>query len=175
MVLPVSREFLAYSLIDGNGAKRATTFQDFGSGRLSPYLRPLRCESHQPQIMQHDLLLLPTPIAWPPRSWELKNINAHEEWCLDDWFPAQQDACWVIRETVESKPLQESFVLMPASEKSDRPVFFISLFAETQPAQLVKELAELYNVADAHALNSPETMERLTSLYEQVRDFPLAK
>ena len=64
---------------------------------------------------------------------------------------------------------------MPASEESDRPVFFIALFAETEPKQLIKELAALYKVSADTALNSPETMERLNSLYEKVRDFPLAK
>ena len=94
---------------------------------------------------------------------------------MDDWFPAQKDACWVIREAEDSKPLQESFLLMPASEKSDRPVFFIALFAETEPKQLVKELAALYKVSPDAALDSPETMERLESLYKKVRDFPLDK
>ena len=81
----------------------------------------------------------------------------------------------MIREAEDSKPLQESFLLMPASEESDRPVFFIALFAETEPKQLIKELAKLYKVSPDAALNSPETMQRLNSLYEKVRDFPLAK
>ena len=94
---------------------------------------------------------------------------------MDDWFPAQKDACWVIREAEDSKPLQESFLLMPASEPSERPVFFIALFAESEPKQLVKELAALYKVPEDAALNSSETMERLNALYDKVRDFPLAK
>ena len=94
---------------------------------------------------------------------------------MDDWFPAQKDACWDIREAEDSKPLQESFLLMPASEKSDRPVFFIALFAETEPKQLVRELAALYKVSPDTALNSPATMQRLNALYEKVRDFPLTK
>ena len=81
----------------------------------------------------------------------------------------------MIREAEDSKPLQESFLLMPAEEKSDRPVFFIALFAETEPKQLIKELAALYKVSPDTALNSPETMERLNNLYQQVRDFPLSK
>ena len=94
---------------------------------------------------------------------------------MDEWFPAQKDACWVIREAKDSKPLQESFLLMPANGPSDRPVFFIALFAETEPKQLVQELATLYKVSPDAALNSSETMERLNALYEKVRDFPLAK
>jgi hypothetical protein len=68
---------------------------------------------------------------------------------LDDWFPAQKEACWVIREAEDSRPLQESFLLMSAAEKSDRPVFLIALFAETEPKQLVQELAALYQVSAA--------------------------
>lgn len=170
-----SRKFLAYALVDGNGAKRAKKHQDFGAGPVSPYVRPLICERHQPRIKQHDLLLLPTPMAWPPNLGEVDDNNAHEEWCFDDWFPAQKDSCWVIRETADSKPLQESFVLMPASEKSDLPVFFVALFAETQPTQLVKELAALYGVSPDSVLDSPETMERLNSLYENMCDFPFSK
>lgn len=94
---------------------------------------------------------------------------------MDDWFPAQKEACWVIREAEGSKPLQESFLLVPATEKSDRPVFFIALFAETEPKQLAQELAALYKVSADSALGSAETMERLNSLYEKVRNFPLAK
>lgn len=167
------RKFLAYTLVDGNGAKRAKKHQDFGAGPVSPYVRRLICERHQPRIKQHDLLLLPTPMAWPPNLGEVDDNNAHEEWCFDDWFPAQKDSCWVIRETADSKPLQESFVLMPASEKSDRPVFFVALFAETEPAELVQELSALYQVSPQELLNSPEKMERLQSLYEKVRTFPL--
>ena len=81
----------------------------------------------------------------------------------------------MIREAEDSKPLQESFLLMPASEPSERPVFFIALFAETEPAQLVTELATLYKVSPDAPLNSAETMSRLQLLYEKVRDFPLGK
>ena len=174
------RRFLAYSLLDGNGARRMKISEGvLTSSRISPYVRPLVCDQHQPKIKQHDTLLLPTPMRWPPNlnAWvESHGDNhAHEEWCLDDWFPAQKDACWVIREADDSKPLQESFLLMSASEESDRPVFFVALFAETEPKQLVKELAALYKVSADTALNSPETMERLNSLYEKVRDFPLTK
>ena len=174
-----AHRFLAYSLLDGNGAKRGSRFSESSSGPISPYVRPLICDLRQPKIEQHDELLLPTPLAWPPTERDQLGLKLdatpHEEWCLDDWFPAQKDACWVIREAEDSKPLQESFLLMPASEKSDRPVFFIALFAETEPKQLVKELAALYKVSADTALNSPETMERLNSLYEKVRDFPLSK
>jgi hypothetical protein len=61
---------------------------------------------------------------------------------------------------------------MPASERSDRSVFFIALFAETEPKQLIQELAALYKVSADTALDSPETMQRL---YEKVHDFPLGK
>ena len=138
-------------------------------------MRPLICELHQPRIKQHDELLLPTPLGWAPTRQESVSDFAHEEWCLDDWFPAQPDACWVIREAEDSKPLQESFLLMPASQPSDRPVFFTALFAETEPIQLIKELAALYQVSPDKALNSPETMQRLQDLYEKVRDYPLSK
>lgn len=169
--------FLAYSLVDGNGVKRERRFQETKIGPISPYVRPMICNRHQPRIKQHDQLLLPSPLRWPPTKWERMkgDYKAHEEWCLDDWFPAQKEACWVIREAEGSKPLQESFLLMPATEKSDRPVFFIALFAETEPKQLVRELAALYKVSADTALNSPETMERLNSLYEKLRNFPLAK
>ena len=175
-----ARRFLAYSLLDGNGARRTEISEEAGtSSWISPYVRPLVCDRHQPRIKQHDALLLPTPMGWPPtlKAQERTRLDesAHEEWCLDDWFPAQKDACWVIREAEDSKPLQESFLLMPASEKSDRPVFFIALFAETEPKQLVKELAALYKVSPDKALNSPETMARLQALYEKIRDFPLDK
>ena len=170
------RRFLAYSILDGNGVKRARRFQQTADGPISSYIRPLICDRHQPKIKQHDELLLPSPMAWPPTQWEKRvDPSPHEEWCLDDWFPAQKDACWVIREAEDSKPLQESFLLMSASEESDRPAFLIALFAETEPKQLVKELAALYKVSADTALNSPETMERLNSLYEKVRDFPLAR
>ena len=173
------RRFLAYFLVDGNGAKRAKGSQNSRSGQISPYVRPLSCLRHQPKIIQHDELLLPTPMAWPPthkaRMASQVDYDAHEEWCLDDWFPAQKDACWVIREAEDSKPLQESFLLMPASQPSERPVFFTALFAETEPKQLIQELAALYQVSPDKALNSPETMQRLQALYEKVRDFPLSK
>ena len=176
MASSATRQFLAYSLLDGNGAKRAKRFPDSPTGPLSPYVRPLNCERHQPRIKQHDLLLLPTPLGWAPNlSEKASTQNPHEEWCLDDWFPAQEDACWVVRETEESRPLQESFSLMAARDKSDRPVFSVALFAETEPKQLVRELAVLYKVSSDSALNSPETMERLNALYEKVRDFPLSK
>lgn len=166
------RHFLAYFLLDGNGARRERGNDLLTTSRISPYVRPLTCDRHQPGIKQHDMLLLPTPLSWSHDEWRVQE-NAHEEWCLDDWFPAQKDACWVIRETAESRPLQESFVLMPAREASDRPIYFISLFAETKPSQLAQELASLHGVSADEALNSPETMERLNSLYEKVRDFPI--
>ncbi|MBC7818130.1 MAG: hypothetical protein IAG10_14670 [Planctomycetaceae bacterium] len=172
------RRFLAYALLDGNGGARPRDDKSTHS-RISAYVRPLICNRHQPKIKQHDELLLPTPLGWPPTEKDLRETKLekipHEEWCLDDWFPAQKDSCWVIREAKDSKPLQESFLLMPASEPSDRPVFFIALFAETEPKQLVQELATLYKVSPDAALNSSETMERLNALYEKVRDFPLAK
>jgi hypothetical protein len=173
------RRYLGYSILDGFGGRRT----DRGPGnvtrdRLSPYMRPLLCKQYQPKINQHDELLVPTPLPWAPNwSEKLKTHRgvAHEEWCLDEWFPAQKDACWVVREAEDSKPLQESFLLMPASEKSDRPLFLIALFAETEPRRLVTELAALHNVSPDPVLNSPETMERLESLYQKVRDFPLDK
>ncbi len=171
------RQFLAYALVDGNGACRPESDQ-FVTNGISSFVRPLKCSGHQPKVQRHDELLLPTPKGWPG-TYRLKEsvseLYPYEDWCLDDWFPAQKDACWVIREAEDSKPLQESFLLMPASEKSDRPVFFIALFAETEPKQLVKELAALYKVSPDKALNSPETMARLQALYEKVRDFPLDK
>jgi hypothetical protein len=169
------RQFLAYALVDGNGAKRETTFVKYRSGRVSPYIRPLDCERHQPRINQHDLLLMPTPIGWPPRFGELPLQVPHEEWCFDDWFPAQPEACWVIREAVDSKPLMESFLLMPAEEPSDRPVFFVAVFAETEPIRLVKELAALYRVSPDEVLESNETMAYLTKLYEQLINFDLSQ
>ena len=64
--------------------------------------------------------------------------------------------------------------LMPASEKSDRPLFFIALFAEPEPKPLIKELvAALYEVSPDKALNSLETMEKLNALSPKVKDFPL--
>lgn len=175
-----TRRFLAYSLLDGNGARRMKISEGMlTAGGMTPYVRPLQCNQHQPRINRHDELLLPLPIGWPPtrRDQAAAHVDdtAHEEWCLDDWFPAQKDACWVIREAEDSQPLQESFLLMPASEKSDRPVFFIALFAETEPKQLIQELTALYKVSPDKALNSPETMARLQSLYEKIRDFPLDK
>ncbi|MDB5344621.1 MAG: hypothetical protein JWP89_2998 [Schlesneria sp.] len=170
-----ARRFLAYMVVDGNGARRRQWIDSSAGPPVSQYVRPLRCDLHQPKSKQHDQLLLPTPLGWAPTSSESKYSTAHEEWCLDDWFPAQKDTCWVIREAEDSKPLQESFLLMPASEKSDRPVFFIALFAEAEPKQLIKELAALYNVSADKALSSPDTMARLQSLYEKVRDFPLDK
>lgn len=173
------RRFVAYSLLDGNGARRwhpSEIYKRPASEKISPYVRPLRCERHQPKIQQHDELLLPTPLAWAPTIREsIREQKTNEEWCLDDWFPAQKDACWVIREAGDSKPLQESFLMMSASEPSDRPVFFIALFAETEPKQLVQELATLHKVSPAAALESSETMERLNALYEKLRDFPLAE
>jgi hypothetical protein len=171
--------FLSYPLIDGNGAWRDDNPDELPVNPISSFVRPLTCTQHHPRILQHDQLLLPTPLGWPATESEATNrrvpIMPNEDWCLDDWFPAQKDACWVIREAEDSKPLQESFLLMPASEKSDRPVFFIALFAETEPKQLLTELAALYNVSADKALNSPETMARLNSLYEKIRDFPLDK
>ncbi len=172
------RRFLAYALLDGNGGARPRNEKSTYSG-ISAYVRPLICNRHQPKMNQHDELLLPTPLGWPPTEKDLRETKLdkipHEEWCLDDWFPAQKDACWVIREANDSKPLQESFLLMSASEPSDRPVFFIALFAETEPKQLVHELAVLYKVSPDATLESSDTMERLNALYEKVRDFPLAK
>lgn len=173
------RRFLAYSLLDGNGGKRAKRFQMTAAGPISPYVRPLTCNLHQPKTQQHDDLLLPVPLGWPSDREESAtykvNSISHEAWCLDDWFSAQPHACWVIREAKDSKPLQESFLLMPATEQSDRPVFSIAVFAETEPKQLIAELATLYQASADAALNSPETMERLNRLYEQVRDYPLTK
>lgn len=174
------RQFLGYSLVDGNGGMRPIKYLMTSDGPVSPYARPLLCDQHQPKIRQHDELLLPTPLPWPPMekvySWSLENFSpyhGHEEWCLDDWFPAQTDSCWVIREAKDSRPLQESFLLMPASEESDRPAFVIALFAETEPRQLVTELAALFKVSPDATFNSPEAMSQLNSLYWQVRDFPL--
>lgn len=173
------RSFLAYSLLDGNGAKRAKRFQQTADGPISPYVRPLTCKLHQPKTKQHDDLLLPAPGGWAPtynhRQQYRTSHEGNEFWCLDDWFPAQPHACWVVREAKDSKPIQESFLLMPASEKSDRPVFFIALFAETEPKRLIAELAALYKVSPDAALNSPETLDRLNRLYEQVRNYPLTK
>jgi len=167
------RRFLAFALVDGNGALRIG-----GSGESS-FVRPLECALHQPKCGEYSELLLPTPLIWAATEKEMvqneTDFSPCEDWCLDDWFPAQKDACWVIREAKDSKPLQESFLLMPASEKSDRPVFFIALFAETEPKQLIKELAALYKVSPDKALNSPETIQQLQTLYEKVRDFPLGK
>jgi hypothetical protein len=173
-----SRQFLAYTLVDGAGAKRLGTYMKHAGGLASPYLRPLRCASHQPRISHHDLLLLPTPITWPSTPDEFmksKLSGPHEEWCFDDWFPAQPEACWVIREAEDSKPLMESFLLMPAEEPSDRPVFFVAVFAETEPVRLVKELAALYRVSPDEVLESNETMAHLTKLYEQLINFDLSQ
>ena len=90
---------------------------------------------------------------------------------MDDWFPSQMDAWSVIRETVDAKSLQESFALTPAGDKSDLPVFVIAPFAETEPKQLVYELAALYQVSSEATLNSPDAMRRLEALYEKLRDF----
>ena len=170
-----TEQFLAYALIDGNGARRNDLIRGFQMsdlGEVSPYLRPLSYNAHQPRINQHDLLLLPVPIGWPPRSGDrVHSQDSYEEWSFDDWFPAQPDACWVIRETADSKPLQESFVLMPAREESELPVFLIVLFAETEPAQLVRELAALHEVEAESLLNSEEEMGRLRRLYEEVSTF----
>ena len=173
------RRFLSYTLLDGNGAKRAKRYQKTADGPISPYIRTLTCKMHQPKTKQHDELLLPAPGVWPPTYLDRQELTPvhglNETWCLDDWFPAQPHACWVIREAEDSKPIQESFLLMPASEKSDRPIFFIALFAETEPKHLIAELAKLYQVSPNAVLNSPETLERLNRLYQQVGDFPLAK
>lgn len=173
------RRFLAYSLVDGNGVKRTNGFQTTGDGPISPYVRPLSCRLHQPRTKQHDELLLPVPVQWPDPSRENQSsrslYEAHETWCLDDWFPAQPDACWVIREAEDSQPLKESFQLMPASERSDRPVFTIAVFAESEPKQLTTELAQLYQVPAVEGLNSAATQQRLQRLYERVRNFPLSK
>ncbi len=168
-----TREFLAYALVDGSGAKRENFFLKYAGGLVSPYMRPLICDRHQPRIKQHDLLLMPTPLAWPERVTDKEFLGSHEEWCLDDWFPAQEEACWVIREAEDSKPLQESFLLMPAEEASDRPVFFVAVFAETEPKRLVKELSALHLVSPDKILSSAEVMARLQELYEDVRTFDL--
>ncbi|MCY2967065.1 MAG: hypothetical protein NT069_26090, partial [Planctomycetota bacterium] len=167
--------FLAYSLLDGNGVKRARRVQMTADGPISPYVRPLFCESHQPKTKQHDDLLLPVPVDWPPQTGRDRrphlNAIAHEMWCLDDWFPEQPHACWVIREASDSQPLRESFLLMPASEKSDRPVFSIVLFADSEPRRLIEELSKLFQTSAETVLSSPATLERLDSLCEKVRDW----
>ncbi len=174
-----TRRFLAYALLDGNGCQRNLTAKDIANGKVSSKIRPLLCKSHQPRILQHDELLLPTPLGWPPTEkdkWEVELDDIpHEEWCLDDRFPAQSDACWVVREAEDSKPLQESFLLMPAREQSDRPVFFVALFAETEPRQLLKELAALYRASPDQALQSADTMTQLESLYRQLRNATIGK
>lgn len=164
--------FLAYVLVDGNGPIRERS--RLTSDRVSSFVRPLKCSKHQPRIRQHDLLLLPTPTEWPPTHQAASKARVdrcpHEDWCLDDWFHAQPDACWVLRLAEDSKPLQESFLLMPASEKSDRSVFLIVVFAETAPKQLITELAALYNVPSAPVLDSNETMRQISLLYKAVSE-----
>jgi hypothetical protein len=161
--------YLAYALLDGAGLPAA--------GRAGR--RPLLCHSHQPRTLRFEDLLVPTPKAWPPTIRELTEmaaidesvLYANEEWCLDEWFPQQPDAVWVVREAEDSKPLQESFLLMPAREKSDRPLFLIALFAETEPQQLVEELAAVHGVPAAPVLQSTEAMSRLRELYDRVKTF----
>jgi hypothetical protein len=174
-----TRHFLAYALLDGNGAKRERRYQKTVEGPISPYVRPLLCHQYQPKIKQHDELLLPAPLAWPPNKVEFDSVKRdhepHEEWCLDEWFPAQKDACWVVREAADSKPLRESFLLGPANEKSDRPLFLIAVFIETEPQRLVSELSTLFQVSPDAVLNSPETMKRLNALYEKLCVFKFGK
>lgn len=171
-----TRRFLAYALVDGNGGLRTQDLhQQTALGLVSPYMRPLTCPPHQPRVLQHDLLLMPSPIVWATTAaecwaFELVNQGSYEMWCLDDWFPAQEDAVWVIRETPDSKPLLESFELLPARTKSDNPVFLIAVFAETPPSQLIREFAALQGVSASHVLDSVEKMRELESHYRAVRD-----
>lgn len=171
-----TRRFLAFALIDGNGGLRTKDlYQQTDPGLVSPYLRPLKCSHHQPRIKQHDLLLMPGPLVWPSTAVEyrkcgLEGLESYEMWCLDDWFPAQQDAVWVIRETAESQPLKEAFEPMPAREKSDNPIFLVAVFAETPPAQLLQELAALKGGSAKDVLDSPEKMKELESAYQAVRN-----
>ena len=77
----------------------------------------------------------------------------------------------MIRETAESKHLQEAFVLMPAREESELPAFLIVLFAETDPAQIVRELASLYKVPAEPLLTSEKEMGHLRHLYGKVSTY----
>jgi hypothetical protein len=164
----IARTFLAYALLDGTGVLRSEP---------PGFWRPLVCPAYEPHKTVPWDLLLPTPKAWPSTIGDLHDMAAADpsvlfpnmEWCLDDWFPEQPDACWVVREAEDSKPLQESFLLMPAREKSDRPLFLISLFAETEPEQLVEELAAVHGVPAKPVLESPEAMSRLEELYARVK------
>lgn len=162
------RRFLAYAMIDGNGAKRSKTYRKHAGGFVSPYLRPLICSQHQPRVLHHDLLLVPTPMSWPARARDSRLTDPHEEWCLDDWFPTQKEACWVFREAEDSKPLQESFLLMPADQPSNRPIFSVAVFAETEPSRLVRELAALHGVSSDPVLSSKTKMAQLQTLYQQL-------
>ena len=94
---------------------------------------------------------------------------------FDDWFPTQPEACWVVREAEDSQPLQESFLLLPAEEASVRPVFFVAVFADTEPDRLVKELSALHQVPPDKVLASAETMAHLWSLYDHLQLFDLSR
>lgn len=173
-----TKRFLAYSLVDGAGAIRdeaGVNCVKYAGGWVSPFMRPLSCARYQPRALHHDLLLIPTPIEWPVRVADLGLLAVHEEWCFDGWFPAQAEACWVIREAENSKPLQESFLLMPAEEPSDRPVFFAAVFIETEPERLVKELAALHRVSPKEVLESTEKMAHLKELYDRLKSFDLSQ
>ena len=103
----------------------------------------------------------------------LKWNSPSEDWCLDEWFAEQENSVWALREAKDSEPGRESFLLLPSTEKSERPLYLIACFIDTEPKQLLKELAAVYNVSADQALNSPETMAKLTDLYEKLHNFNL--
>lgn len=164
------RRFLAHVLCDGNGARRARWLRDLPDDATSLYVRPLTCEQYSPRIQKHSLLLLPTPLDWPKgRDGSTDQWDPHEEWCFDDWFARQDHSCWVLREAPDSKPLRETFVLMPAIQSSELPIFSIYVFVETAPEKLVKELSVLFRTDAKAVLAKPGKLRALRRLHDQLR------
>jgi hypothetical protein len=149
---------VAYALVDGNGGQREQLDE-----RVSPFVRPLKCPLHQPKTGPHDLLLLSTPIDWKGQP-----VRPYEDWALDEWFGQQKTGCWVLREAEDSKPLQESFLLLSGSEESVRPPYQIIVFPETPPEQLIRELAAVYRVTENVAKISAESMKELETQFQQL-------
>ena len=116
------------------GQRRREAWND----EVAPYVHALHPLTPEQEARKTELIKqIDSPLG------EQSVGRAYEVLAMDEWFGRQEQKLWALRVGEGSRPLRESFVLVPADAPSNRPLHSLYLFTGWDTDRVARELRKV--------------------------------
>ena len=161
-----TKQWLAYCIVDANGAFKGTDFDDINSitclRDLNAPFNPKVDFQKDHQLPNHSLLLLP----------ENEHAAADiftERWTITDKYYSEHDEpIWILWIVEGSDPWRERFKIKHWKDSPEKEPWKVIVFPDNKPAALINAIAKLKKVQPNELPTKQQIEEKLEPYYNAV-------